>query len=239
MGFLLESALGNALRQERIDKPVVTILTRVVVDAADPAFSSPTKPIGPFFGEEQARAMMAAEGHRMVEDAGRGWRKVVSSPKPLRVVEMDVVRHLVSEGHVVIAGGGGGIPVVEAPDGTLAGAEAVIDKDYAASLIAKAVRADLFVILTEVSHVAIDFGKPTERRLDRMDLLEAIDHYRDGQFPKGSMGPKIEAAIDFLMNGGTEALITNAAALGEALERRSGTYIERAVGRFIDLSPRR
>lgn len=239
MGFLLETALSNRLEREAIAKPVVTILTRVVVDRDDPAFADPTKPIGPFFTAERARQISRELHCKMVEDSGRGYRRVVSSPKPLRVVEIDVVRHLVAEGHVVIAGGGGGIPVVEAEDGRLHGVDAVIDKDYVASLVARAVAADLFVILTEVSHVCLDFGRKSERRLDRLNLIDAIDHYRAGQFPRGSMGPKIEAAIDFLMNGGSEALITNAASLGKALARRSGTYIVRdAKGGFLDLTPK-
>jgi carbamate kinase len=239
MGYLLGTALSNRLRKDAVEKPVVTLLTRVVVDQEDPAFSDPTKPVGPFFTAEQAAAMKAG-GQSVVEDAGRGWRRVVPSPKPLRVVEIDVIRHLVGEGHIVIAGGGGGIPVGEAEDHTLTGTEAVIDKDYVAALVAKSVRAQLFVILTEVAQVCVDFGKPTQRGIERMDLIEAIDHYRDGQFPRGSMGPKIEAAIDYLMNGGQEALITNAASLGDALQRRAGTTIVRSAGRgFIDLRPRR
>ena len=239
MGFLLETAISNRLRLESVDKPVVTMLTRVVVDREDPAFQSPTKPIGPFFPKEKAEELMRANNYKMVEDAGRGWRRVVSSPKPLAVVEIGVIKHLVSEGHIVIAGGGGGIPVYEDNDG-LVGVEAVIDKDYVASLIAREVGADLFVVLTEVSHVCINFGKKDEQKLDKMNLLEAIDHYRDGQFPKGSMGPKIEASIDYLMNGGKEALITNAHALGKALQRQSGTYILRNESRgFFDLAPRK
>ena len=239
MGFLLETALSNRLRLESVDKPVVTMLTRVIVDREDPAFQNPTKPIGPFFPKERATELMKENNYKMIEDAGRGWRRVVSSPKPLQVVEIEVIKHLVRDGHIVIAGGGGGIPVYEDNDG-LVGVEAVIDKDYVASLIAKEVGADLFVVLTEVSHVCINFGKKDELKLDKMNLIEAIDHYRDGQFPKGSMGPKIEASIDYLMNGGHEALITNAHALGKALQRQSGTYILRSESRgFIDLAPRK
>jgi carbamate kinase len=239
MGFLLETALSNRLRLESVEKPVVTMLTRVVVDKEDPAFGDASKPIGPFFTKEQAAVFTKEHGHKMIEDAGRGWRRVVSSPKPLSVVEMGVIKHLVSEGYIVIAGGGGGIPVCEDNDG-LAGVEAVIDKDYVASLIAREVGADLFVILTEVSHVCLNFSQKNERKLGTMNLIEAIDHYRDGQFPKGSMGPKIEAAIDYLMNGGREALITNAQSLGKALQKQSGTYIVRSESRgFIDLGPRK
>jgi carbamate kinase len=238
MGYLLGTALSNRLRKDAVEKPVVTLLTRVEVDQDDPAFSEPTKPVGPFFTKEEADRMAQA-GQQVIEDAGRGWRRVVPSPKPIRVVEIDVIRHLVGEGHIVIAGGGGGIPVTRAEDATLTGIEAVVDKDYVAALVAKAVRAQLFVILTEVPQVAVDFGKPTQRGIERMDLIEAIDHYRDGQFPRGSMGPKIEAAIDYLMNGGHEALVTNAQSLGDALQRRAGTFIVRSQGKgFIDLRPR-
>jgi carbamate kinase len=239
MGFLLETALSNRLRAESIDKPVVTVLTRVVVDESDPAFAEPSKPVGPFFSAERARSLMREQGYRMVEDSGRGWRRVVSSPKPTQVIEIDVIRHLAREGHVVIAGGGGGIPVALDASGRFAGVEAVVDKDYVASLIARAVGARLFVILTEVSHVFLDFGTPRARKLARIDLIDAIDHYRDGQFPRGSMGPKIEATIDYLVNGGSEALITNASSLGRALEHRSGTFVVRSQGKgFIDLGPR-
>ncbi len=222
MGFLLETALANRLGKAKVHKQVVSVLTRVVVDEDDPGFAEPTKPVGPFFSEERARKLMAEDGYRMKEDSGRGWRRVVSSPKPRRVVEIDVIRHLVGEGHVVIAGGGGGIPVRTGKGGELVGIEAVIDKDYVASLIARAVAADLFVILTEVAQVCLDFGSKRPRQLDRMTLIEAIDHYREGQFPPGSMGPKVEACIDYLMNGGTQALITSAPKLSDALAGRSG-----------------
>jgi carbamate kinase len=238
MGFLLETAITNRLKRDAVEKPVVTMLTRVIVDAGDPAFKEPSKPVGPFFPEARARRWMEEHGHLMAEDSGRGWRRLVSSPKPLAIVEIDVIRHLLSEGHIVIAGGGGGIPVCDSGDGMLHGVEAVIDKDYVASLMARAVGADLFIILTEVSHVCLDFGRRSQKKLDRMTLIEAIDHYRAGQFPKGSMGPKLEAAIDYLMNGGTEALITSAGRLGQALGRKSGTYIVRSeTGGFIDLEP--
>ena len=239
MGFILETALSNRLGVEKIDKPVITVLTRVLVDRNDPAFSTPTKPIGPFFTEARASHLMKEHGHIMVEDSGRGWRRVVSSPKPLRIVEIGVIRHLVEDGHIVIAGGGGGIPVYELENGELEGVEAVIDKDYVASLLARAVGAELFVVLTEVDQICTNFGKKGQKKLKTMTLIEAIDYYREGQFPPGSMGPKVEAAIDYLMNGGGRALITSAASLERALEGQAGTYIVRSEsGGFIDLMPR-
>ncbi len=224
MGYLLQVSLRNRMVYENIEKPVCTVLTTVVVDSADPAFNNPTKPIGPFFAKERAEALMNENGYKMIEDSGRGYRRVVPSPKPLAILEIDIIRHLAETGNIVIAGGGGGIPVYK--DGLrYKGSEAVIDKDYIASLIARNVRADLFIILTEVSCVYRNFGKTDQKALDTLTLIEAIDLYREGQFPKGSMGPKIEASIDFLMNGGEEALITNAAALPEAVERKAGTRI--------------
>lgn len=224
MGYLLQVSIRNRMIYENIEKPVCTVLTTVVIDPTDPAFYNPTKPIGPFFSKERAEELMKEHGYKMIEDSGRGYRRVVPSPKPLSILEIDIIRHLVETGNIVIAGGGGGIPVYK--DGLrLRGSEAVIDKDYVASLIARNVRADLFIILTEVNYVYKNFGKPDQKALDTLTLIEAIDLYREGQFPKGSMGPKIEASIDFLMNGGEEALITNAASLPEAMERKVGTRI--------------
>lgn len=224
MGYLLQVSIRNRMIYENLEKPVSTVLTTVVVDSVDPAFHNPTKPIGPFFSKERAEALMNENGYRMIEDSGRGYRRVVPSPKPLSILEIDTIKHLVESGNIVIAGGGGGIPVYK--DGLrFKGSEAVIDKDYIASLIARNVRADLFIILTEVSCVYKNFGRPDQKAMDTLTLIEAIDLYREGQFPRGSMGPKIEASIDFLMNGGDEALITSAAELPNAIERRAGTRI--------------
>jgi carbamate kinase len=228
MGFLLELAFDNELPRAGFRKQVVTILTQVEVDAADPAFLKPSKPIGPFFTKEKADAIRKAAGWTMVEDAGRGWRKVVASPRPRAVRGVEVAAALVNRGHIVIAGGGGGIPVVVTDDGEVRGVEAVIDKDYAASMLAASLSANLFIILTGVDRVAKDFGKPTEAPLPEIDVPAARHLLAEGQFPPGSMGPKIDAAIRFVEAGGHEVLVTRAESLAEALEGRTGTYIRPA-----------
>jgi carbamate kinase len=228
MGFLLELAFDNELPRAGFRKQVVTILTQVEVDAADPAFLKPSKPIGPFFSKEQADAIRKAAGWTMVEDAGRGWRKVVASPRPRAVRGVEVAAALVNRGHIVIAAGGGGVPVVVTDDGEVRGVEAVIDKDYAASMLAASLSANLFIILTAVDRVARDFGKPTETPLPEIDVPTARRLLAEGQFPPGSMGPKIDAAIRFVEAGGQEVLVTRAESLAEALEGRTGTYIRPA-----------
>jgi carbamate kinase len=204
---------------------VVTILTQVEVDAADPAFLKPSKPIGPFFSKDRAEILQKTAGWTMVEDAGRGWRKVVPSPKPRGVRGVEVAAALINRGHIVIAAGGGGIPVVVTDQGEVRGVEAVIDKDYAASMLAASLSADLFIILTGVDRVLKDFGKPTQTELAELDVPTARALLAEGQFPPGSMGPKIDAAIRFVEAGGHEVLVTRAEALSEALEGKTGTYI--------------
>jgi carbamate kinase len=225
MGYMIERAIVNELRKQSIDKEVATVVTQVVVDRDDPAFDNPTKPIGPFYSKYRAQQLAREKKWRMVEDAGRGWRRVVPSPRPIDVVPKWVLRDLVLAGRVVIAAGGGGIPVVINGRGLFAGVEAVIDKDYAASLIAREVKADLFVILTAVERVFWDFGKPGQRALDVMSLPQAREGLEAGQFPPGSMGPKIRAAIEFIEAGGEEVLITSAGHLKAAMIGRSGTRI--------------
>jgi carbamate kinase len=227
MGFLLELAFDNELKPAGFRKHVVTLVTQVEVDAADPAFLRPSKPIGPFFTRERAEAMQKTAGWTMVEDAGRGWRKVVASPKPLALRNVDVVASLVNRGYIVIAGGGGGVPVVVPEEGEVRGVEAVIDKDYAASMLAASLSADVFVILTGVERVSRDFGKPTETPLPRLDVATARALLAQGQFPPGSMGPKIDAAIRFVEAGGREVLITRAECLSAALDGETGTVIWR------------
>jgi carbamate kinase len=227
MGFLLELAFDNELKAAGFRKRVVTLVTQVEVDAADPAFLEPSKPIGPFFTRERAEILEKSADWTMVEDAGRGWRKVVASPKPLTLRNVDVVASLVNRGYVVIAAGGGGVPVVVPEEGEVRGVEAVIDKDYAASMLAASLSADLFVILTGVERVSKDFGKPTETPLPRLDVATARDLLQQGQFPAGSMGPKIDAAIRFVEAGGREVLITRAECLSAALEGETGTVIWR------------
>ena len=225
IGFLLELAFANELPRAGFRKEVVTFVTQVEVDAADPAFLDPSKPIGPYFSEERAIALRENLGWTMVEDAGRGWRKAVASPRPRSIRGVDVAAWLVNRGHIVIAAGGGGIPVVVTDAGEVRGVEAVIDKDHAASMLASALSADLFIILTGVERVARDFGKASETPLAELDVAGARTLLAQGQFPPGSMGPKIEAAVAFLEGGGREVLITRAEALPEALEGRTGTRV--------------
>ena len=206
---------------------MTTVLTEVVVDKEDPGFEHPTKPVGPFYKEFRALELMKEKGWHMKEDAGRGWRKVVPSPKPLEIVQLESIKLLLGAGHCVIAGGGGGIPVIRDASGLLVGVEAVIDKDRLSSMLAEQLGADTYVILTSVPKVALDFGKPTQRWVDRMTALEATRHLAEGQFPPGSMGPKIESALSFIQAGGQEVLITTAEALEKEAYDKVGTRIVR------------
>ena len=225
MGFMLERALINELRRRSVDKEVGSLVTQVVVDKDDPAFAKPTKPVGPFYSKFRGQELAREKKWSMVEDAGRGYRKVVPSPKPIDVVNNRIIRELVEAGRVVIAAGGGGIPVILNSNGLFEGVEAVIDKDYAASLLAREVKADLFIILTAIERVFIDFGKPSQREAPVLTVEEARKHLADGQFPPGSMGPKIRAAIEYIEAGGREVLITKDSHLKAALINRSGTRI--------------
>ena len=228
MGYMLERMLMNRLHYEKLDAPVVTILTEVVVDKFDPGFEHPTKPIGPFYPEFRALELMRQKKWKMKEDSGRGWRKVVPSPKPIEIVQLAAIKTLLESGHCVIAGGGGGIPVIRDASGLLVGVEAVIDKDRLSALLAADLGAELFIILTGVPKVALDFGKSTQRWVDRMSATEAKAHLADGQFPAGSMGPKIESALSFIEAGGHEVLITTAEALKHEDPATVGTRITRA-----------
>jgi carbamate kinase len=225
MGFMLERALVNELRRRSIDKEVASLVSQVVVDKDDPAFAKPTKPVGPFYQKFRAQELVREKKWTMVEDAGRGYRKVVPSPKPIDVVNNRIIRELVEAGRIVIAAGGGGIPVVLNANGLFEGVEAVIDKDYAASLLAREVKVDLFIILTAIERVFIDFGKPDQREAPVLTVDEARRHLADGQFPPGSMGPKIRAAVEYIEAGGREVLITKDTHLKAALINRSGTRI--------------
>ena len=225
LGYQIGQTLANELRRQGIQKSIATVVTQVLVDNQDPAFSNPTKPIGSFYTEEEARKHKADSGWTLKEDAGRGWRRVVASPKPLRIVEEDTVRLLLEQDVVVIAVGGGGIPVRENEKGDLEGCAAVIDKDLASCLLAKNLRADLFIISTGVDKVAVDFKKPTQRELDKLTVAEAKKYLAEGQFPAGSMGPKIEAAIDFLEHGGKEVIITQPHLLEDAIAGKNGTHL--------------
>ena len=225
MGFMLEKEIINQLRRSSIDKEVATLITQVIVDREDPAFDNPTKPIGPFYSRYRAQMLMREKKWTMIEDAGRGFRKVVPSPRPIDIVPKRVLNELIHSGKIVIAAGGGGIPVFINGRGLFQGVEAVIDKDYAAGLIAREVKADLFVILTNVECAYLNFGKPDETPLPLLTDKEAEKYYSQGQFPSGSMGPKIQAAVDFIRSGGDEVLITSAGYLKAALINRAGTKI--------------
>ena len=225
IGYHIQQALRYALAVRNRNYPVVSLTTQVVVDRNDPAFQNPTKPIGGFYTREEAEQLEREKGFVMREDAGRGWRRVVASPIPRRIVEIGAVR-LLWDHAIVITCGGGGIPVVENPDGTLEGVAAVIDKDFAAELLAEEVRADALLILTEVEKVAVNFGTPQQRNLDRLSLAEAARYAADGQFGVGSMLPKVQAAMRFVRaNPDKRAIITSLDKCLEALEGRTGTMV--------------
>jgi len=226
MGFMLEKAIINELRKNSLDKEVATLITQVVVDREDPAFENPTKPVGPFYSKYRAQMLTREKKWKMIEDAGRGFRKVVPSPRPIDVVPKKVIRDLVHSGKIVIAAGGGGIPVIINGRGFFEGVEAVIDKDYAASLIAREVNVDLFIILTNVERVYLNYGTPDEKPIEAMTAKQAIDYLSQGQFPPGSMGPKINASVEYIQSGGKEVLITSAEYLKASLINRSGTKIK-------------
>ena len=225
MGFLLANQLINRINEEQLDKQVATIVTEVVVDQTDPAFENPTKPVGPYFTSYRANALMQEQGWQMVEDSGRGWRKVVPSPKPQSVVGLPLVKRLIESGAVVITGGGGGIPVTIDVGGYYRGCEAVIDKDYTAALIAKELGAELFIVLTQVPMVAENFGRPSQRWLRRLPVEKAKEMLTTNQFPPGSMGPKIASAIDFVETTGQTVLITDTDSLKGALNGTAGTFL--------------
>jgi carbamate kinase len=225
IGYMLQQSLANVLARRGLRLGVSSIVTEVEVAADDPAFTNPTKPVGRFFSEADANRIGAETGWDFVEDSGRGWRRVVPSPMPLRILDAPAINALLGAGVIPIAAGGGGIPVVREPDGTYRGVAAVIDKDLTSSLLAADVGAGTLVMLTGVDRVALDFGKPTQRAVDRMTAAEAATHAADGQFPPGSMGPKITAALRFLERGGPRALITALDRLEQALAGKAGTEI--------------
>ena len=225
IGYALQQNLRNAFAERGIDKTAATVITQVRVSGDDPAFESPAKPIGTFMEEEEAQRRAQDEGWSVVEDAGRGWRRVVASPFPLEIVELPAVRDLIDAGIVTITVGGGGIPVVRTADGDLQGVPAVIDKDYASALLAQSINADLFLISTAVEQVYLNFGEPEEKAIDEMTVAEARRYIEEGHFAKGSMLPKIQAIVWFLEEGGQEALITNPESIARALRGETGTRI--------------
>lgn len=226
IGYMIQQALKFELQKLGLEKPVVTVVTQVVVDNKDPAFQNPTKPIGPFYSEEDALKMMAArEDILLKEDAGRGYRRVVPSPEPKSIVEIGAIRHLIDFGAVVIACGGGGIPVKRESDGRLQGIEAVIDKDLAGERLADAVGAELFLILTDVDHLCLNYKKPNEVLLKTLTAAEGLKYLEQGQFGAGSMEPKVRAAINFASNGGKVAVIASLLQAKKALAGEAGTKI--------------
>lgn len=226
IGFWLQNALENELTKEGIGKEVASVITQVVVDKADPAFENLSKPIGPFYTEEEAKAEAAKTGATFKEDSGRGWRKVVASPKPVGIKEIGAIRTLLEAGGVVIAAGGGGVPVIQEEDGTLTGVEAVIDKDFASQTLAELVDADLFIVLTGVDYVFVNFNKPDQAKLEQVTVAELEQYIQEEQFAPGSMLPKVEAAIAFVNNKPeSKAVITSLENLGALIENDSGTII--------------
>jgi carbamate kinase len=237
IGYLIQQTLGNMLRGVKSQTlgvngsapdatpSVVSVVTQVVVDRADPAFQHPTKPIGPFYDRELAQSLAAEKGWTVVQDADRGWRRVVPSPQPLEVIEAGAIQALIAAGSIVVAGGGGGIPVVRESSGELSGVEAVIDKDLAAERLAALVGADTLLLITGVHRIGLDYGTPKQRFLDLITLDEARQYLAEGQFPAGSMGPKVKAAIRFLEDGGTQAIVTAPEVLAAALRGTDGTRI--------------
>jgi carbamate kinase len=225
MGYLLERALRNALRKRRVKKEVITLISQVLVDARDPAFKNPTKPIGPFYTIYRAHELEKKKGWTLKQDAGRGYRKVVASPRPREIVNMPVIKKLIAEKNILIAAGGGGIPVFRTSKGLLRGIEAVIDKDYSASLLARALGVDIYINLTGVDSIYLNFGKKNQEPAPVLTVREAKAYYDAGEFPAGSMGPKILAAIEFVAHSGKEVLITSTEAVKKALQGDSGTRI--------------
>jgi carbamate kinase len=225
IGYMFQQALYNEFSQRGMDKQAATVVTQVLVDRSDPAFETPSKPIGSFMDEPMATQRAEAEGWVVVEDAGRGWRRVVPSPLPVRIIQREAINELIEAEFVVIAVGGGGIPVVEDSEGRLAGVEAVIDKDFASALLASQIGADLLLISTAVPQIALNYNKPDQLWLDSMTLAEAKEYLQQGHFAKGSMAPKVQAIIDYLEAGGEEALVTDPDNIERALAGETGTRI--------------
>lgn len=225
IGYMIQQSLTNRLRKEGINKCVVTVLTQVVVDKNDNAFSNPTKPIGPFLKKEDAERLQYERGWHIAEDSHRGYRRVVASPAPIKIIEVNAIKSLLEAGDIVIAAGGGGIPVIEKENGDLEGVDVVIDKDLASSILARDIKADCLIMLTGVDHVCLNYRQSNEQTLSRLTVEKARKYLNEGHFPPGSMGPKIQAAINFLNYGGELAIITSVDKVMETMEGVSGTKI--------------
>ena len=229
LGYILQQSVLNELRRREVRRYVVTVVTQVIVDDADPAGRTPVKPVGPYLTAEEARTRSRTLGWSVREEPGRGWRRIVASPRPVRVLQRHMIRDAARAGHIVIACGGGGVPITSGPDRSYRGVEAVIDKDLTSSVLAADIGAALLVILTAVPQVHVNHGRPDERPLGAVTLEEIEALHAEGHFPEGSMGPKIEAVVHYLKHGGRRALITNAESLPRAIEGRAGTHV---VGRI-------
>ncbi len=227
IGYHIQRAMYNEMRAWPERPTVATVVTQTLVDKDDPSFQKPSKPIGSFMSKEDAVTHREKEGWNVVEDAGRGWRRVVASPKPKKIIELEAIKHLLAANCVVVAVGGGGIPVVEAANGALTGADAVIDKDLATSLLARELNADALIISTAVDQVYLNYKKPEQKALDKVTLAEAKKYLAEGHFAAGSMGPKVQAIVEFLEGGGKEALITDPQHLVAAMDRKAGTWFSR------------
>lgn len=225
MGYMIQQVLHNVLRQRGLTIGVASLVTQTVVDGKDPAWANPTKFIGQGYPLQEAQALMAERGWRMKEDTSRGWRRVVPSPAPMDIIELPAIRALLDAGTWVVAAGGGGIPVLLNPQGRLLGVEAVVDKDLASALLARLLGIELLVILTGVDEVMLDFGTPSERTMREVTADEAERYLHEGQFPEGSMGPKIQAAVNFVREGGKPVLITSTEAFAAAVRGESGTMV--------------
>jgi carbamate kinase len=229
LGYIMQQALLNKLRRMELRRYVVTFVTQVLVNANDPAFQDPTKPIGPFYDEEYAKRMAQDKGWKIVHQPKRGWRRVVPSPQPLRVVQWDTIRLTAKQGHIVIACGGGGIPITRSPEDDFVGVEAVVDKDLSSAVLATQIGAELFIVLSDVPEVYINYNQPGQQPLAALTINQTERYMEEGQFPPGSMGPKIQAILQFLKAGGKRGLITTPDCLEDALDGRSGTHF---VGRI-------
>ncbi|MEN3929922.1 carbamate kinase [Microvirga sp. W0021] len=226
IGYMLQNALGNEIKRRKLDIPVVSVVTQVVIDEKDPAFANPDKPIGAFMEESEAKGLAEKEGWVVQEDSGRGWRRVIASPKPVRIVELDAIKHLVQQGVLVVCCGGGGVPVVEGTQGALSGVEAVIDKDRVSAVLAETLNAELLLIPTGVEKIALNFGKPDQKWLEEITLSEANEYLEEGHFGAGSMGPKVEAIIEYMKGRpGGQGLVTSLDKVKSALKRETGTWI--------------
>ena len=226
IGYMLQNSLYNVFAELGLDRNVATVVTQVLVDKEDSAFDNPTKPVGPFYDKEHADKMMEEKNEDWIEDSGRGWRKVVPSPIPESIIESPIINDLVRNGEIVIASGGGGIPVVK-EDNKIHGVEAVIDKDRAGCLLAEEIESDIFLVLTDVSNAYINYGEEDEEAIGEISIEDMQEHIEKGHFGEGSMKPKVQAAVDFVKNGGQQAIITSIEKVSEAVHGEAGTRITR------------